>query len=128
MLALNSRIYHFIGNTTRGGTMRRPSRFFIETAGTFLAALCVAFVLENALGPSHGAEWRETAVSAPEPASPAIQVKRARKGDRLRLIVRHGGATPGVQVPSNPTRGSPDGCESAFAPILPDTKPSRCVT
>jgi hypothetical protein len=109
--------------------MRRPSRFFIETAGTFLAALCVAFVLGNALGPSHGAERRETAVTAPEPAPPAIQVNRARKGDRLRVIVRPDGGEPsGVQVPRNPTRGLRDGCESASGPILPQTEPSRCVT
>jgi hypothetical protein len=107
--------------------MRRPSRFFI-TGGTFLAALCLAFVLENALGPSHGSERRETAMSAPEPVAPAIQVNRALKGDRLRVIERHGGETPGVQVPRNPTRGLPDGCESAFGPILPQTEPSRCVT
>lgn len=106
---------------------RRPSRFLIA-GGTFLAALCVAVVLENALGPSHGAERRATAVSAPEPAAPAIQVNRALKGDRLRVIVRQGGEPPGVQVPPNPTRGLPDGCESAFGPILPETKPSRCVT
>jgi hypothetical protein len=104
---------------------RRPSRFSIA-GGTFLAALCVASVLGNALGPSHGAERREVAVSAVEPA---IEVNRALKGNRLRVIVRPDGGEPaGVQIPRNPTRGLPDGCESAFGPILPETKPARCVT
>jgi hypothetical protein len=108
--------------------MRQPSRFFIA-GGTFLAALCVTFVLANALGPSHSAERTEMAVSATEPATPAIQVNRTLKGDRLRVIVRHGGEPAEVRVPRNPpTRGLPDGCESAFGPILPQTEPSRCVT
>jgi hypothetical protein len=112
--------------------MRRPSRSFIETAGAVVAALCVAFVLEVPLGPSRGAEVRP-AVSASEPVpaiqAPAIQVNRALKGDRLQLIVRpDGGGSPDVRLPRNPTRSLPDGCESAFGPINPSTKPSRCVT
>jgi len=94
--------------------------------GTFLAALCVTFALENAIGSSHGAERRGTAMSAAESAAPAIQVNRALKGDRL--WVRHGGEPAGVQGPGKAARGLPDGCESAFGPILPETTPSRCVT
>jgi hypothetical protein len=110
--------------------MRRPSPSFIEAAGAVVAALCVAFVLEVPVGPSHGAEG-PPAVSASGPAiqTPAIQVNRALKGDRLRVIVRpDGGEAPDVQLPRNPTRALPDGCESASGPILPATKPSRCVT
>lgn len=110
---------------TRRHAALRVSRFFI-VSGTFLAALCVAFVLENALGLSHGAERRGMASSA---AVAAIQVNRALKGDRLQVIGRPAGGEPsGVQVPRNPTRGLPDGCESAFGPVLPDATPSRCVT
>jgi hypothetical protein len=107
--------------------MRRPSRSFIEAAGAVVAALCVAFVLEVPVGLSHGAEGRPV-VSAPEPA-PAVEVNRALKGDRLRVILRpEGGEPPDVQLPANPKRPLPDGCESAFGPINPATKPSRCVT
>jgi hypothetical protein len=101
--------------------MRRPSRFFIET--TFVAALCVAFVLENPLGLSHGAaQGSEMVVSAP-----TIEVNRALKGDRL-IVRPNAGEPPGVQVPRKPTQHLPDGCESASSPILPATEPSRCVT
>ena len=107
--------------------MRLRSRSFIKPAGAVVAALCVAFVLEVPLGPSHGATGR-SAVMASEPA-PAFQVNRALKGDRLRLILRpDGGESPDVRLPRNPTRPLPDGCESAFGPINPATKPSRCVT
>jgi hypothetical protein len=111
----------------------RPSRFLIEGAGAVVAALCVAFVLEVPLGPPQGAQGRETAIPAPEPApaiqTPAIQVNRALKGDRLRVIVRpDGGDPPDVQLPRNPSRPLPDGCESAFGSILPATTASRCVT
>jgi len=114
----------------------RPSRFLIETAGAVGAALCVAFVLEVPPGPFAGAQGRQTAIPAPEPAiqtpvtqTPAIQVNRALKGDRLRVIVRpDGGEPPDVQLPRNPRRPLPDGCESASGPILPPTTASRCVT
>jgi hypothetical protein len=102
--------------------MRRPSRFFIETTGIFMVALGVAFLLDNPLGLSLGAEGREMVMSAP-----AIEVNRALKGDRL-IVRPNAGEPPGVQVPRNPTQHLPDGCESASSPILPATVPSRCVT
>ena len=82
----------------RHAAMRRPSRFFIETTGTFVAVLCVAFVLENPPGLSHGAEGREMVMSAP-----AIEVNRALKGDRL-IVRPNAGEPPGAQVPRNPTQ------------------------
>jgi hypothetical protein len=112
----------FHAATRRHAAKRRPSRFFIETTGTFVAALCVAFVLENPLGLSHGAEGREMVVSAP-----AIEVNRALKGDRL-IVRPNAGEPPGVQLPRNQTQHLLDGCESASGPILPATEPSRCVT
>ena len=50
-----------------------------------------------------------------------IEVNRALKGDRLRVPLD-------VQAPTAPNRPLQDGCESAFGPINPSTKPSRCVT
>jgi hypothetical protein len=45
------------------------------------------------------------------------------------VIVRpDGGDPPDVQLPRNPSRPLPDGCESAFGSILPATTASRCVT
>ena len=118
----------FHAATRRHAAMRQPSQSFIEVAVAVGAALCIAFVLEVPLAPSYGAVGRP-AVSAAEPATPAIEVNRALKGDRQPVIVRsNGGEPPGVQVPRNPTRPLTDGCESAFGPILPATEPSRCVT
>jgi hypothetical protein len=94
-----------------------------------LAAGCIAFVLQIPLAAPQRAATDPAATSVPK-TSP-IEVNRTLKGDRLRVIIRPDGAEPfDVQVPSEPNRPLqlPDGCESAFGPINPATKPARCVT
>jgi hypothetical protein len=77
-------------------------------------------VLQIPLGlPQHAAGSNPAAT--PAASTPPIEVNRALKGDRLRVPFD-------VQAPSGPNRPLPDGCESAFGPINPTTKPARCVT
>ena len=99
--------------------MRRLSRSPGKLLSAVLAAAAITAVLQLPFGlPQHAAgSSPPTAVS---PMGP-IEVNRALKGDRLRVPFD-------VQAPTAPTRSLPDGCESAFGPINPSTKPARCVT
>jgi hypothetical protein len=107
--------------------MRQHHRFPLGTVGAVVAAACVAVVLQIPLGMPQPAARPDPAAAAPQ--TPPMEVNRALKGDRLRAMKRPDGAEPfDVQVPDAPNRPLPDGCESAFGPINPSTKPSRCVT
>jgi len=108
--------------------MRRYSRSPIKAACAVLAAAGIAFLVQNPLGVSPRAEGSDPTAAMVAPTLP-MEVNRALKGDRLRVILRPEGAEPfDVQAPSEPGRPLPDGCESAFGPISPATKPARCVT
>jgi hypothetical protein len=94
-----------------------------------LAAACVTLVLEFPFGMLKPVVSPDPAAAAPQTLTPPMEFNRALKGDRLRVIKRPEGAEPfDVQVPDAPSRPLPDGCESAFGPISPSTKPARCVT
>ena len=109
--------------------MRRFSRSPIEAACAVLAAAGIALLVQNPLSAPPRAAGSDPAVT--DAPTPAMEVNRALKGDRLRVIVRPEGAEPfDVQAPapSTPSGPLPDGCESAFGPISPATKPALCVT
>jgi len=91
-----------------------------------LAAAGIAFLVQNPLSAPPRAAGSATVAPAP-----SMEVNRALKGDRMRVIVRPEGAEPfdvRAPAPTAPSRALPDGCESAFGPISPATKPARCVT
>jgi hypothetical protein len=108
--------------------MRRYSRSPIKAACAVLAAAGIAVLVQNPFEVRRAAGF-EPAAATVAPTTP-MEVNRALKGDRLRVILRPEGAEPfGVQAPpSEPSRPLPDGCESALGPISPVTKPARCVT
>jgi hypothetical protein len=110
--------------------MRRFSGSPIKAACAVLTAAGIAFLAQNPLSAPPQAAGSDPAAAAVAPISP-MEVNRALKGDRLRVILRPEGAEPfDVQAPpaTVPGRALPDGCESAFGPINPGTKPARCVT
>jgi hypothetical protein len=99
--------------------MRRLSRSPIKVLSAVLAAAGITAVVQVPLGIPHAAGSNPPATSVSP--RPPIEVNRALKGDRLRVPFD-------VQAPTAPNRPLPDGCESAFGPINPSAKPSRCVT
>jgi hypothetical protein len=109
--------------------MRQYSRSPVKAVSAVLAAASIAFLVQNPLGAPPRAAGSDPAATV-APTLP-VDVNRALKGDRLRVILRPEGAEPfDVQAPApaEPGRPLPDGCESAFGPISPATKPARCVT
>jgi hypothetical protein len=100
--------------------MRRLSRSPTQILSAVLVAAGITAVVQVSLGMPQDAAGSHPATATVPPTRP-IEVNRALKGDRLRAPVD-------VRAPSAPNRPLPDGCESAFGPINPSTKPARCVT
>jgi hypothetical protein len=109
---------------------RQPvSAYLTGGLGIAFAAFCFAIALAI---PATLPEPRPAVSGAPAASDMENTVNRARKGDRLRVIVRPPETEPfEVQEPGASSPKLPDGCESGFSPMDQSSaakRPQRCTT